>query len=228
MRAEQVFIVSEGAIENPWFLSFLGGCGSPGRENRAFPSPLMHGERPRQRCPQQWQEPRVSRLTNSNRSGLTGTLVTFLSVSMAPSLSRLFPLPFRVQREARRAATQSYLHQPHRPAGAAARGIFHRVEHSETLLFPRTRSEAAGGPLLVSRQQQPPIAGSRTVLALTNVIADAGQELTNRNQAYFYGSAGRRPGQKVKTITSVHCGAFTLVLCTKILSKFIYIIIQIR
>lgn len=46
MRAEQVFIVSEGAIESPWFFFFLLGGGlpgrSPGRVSAALLSPLMH------------------------------------------------------------------------------------------------------------------------------------------------------------------------------------------
>lgn len=40
MRAEQVFIVSEGAIESPWFFGLPGR--SPGRVSRALLSPLMH------------------------------------------------------------------------------------------------------------------------------------------------------------------------------------------
>lgn len=40
---------------------------------------------------------------------LTHTLVTFVSVNMVPSLSRLFLLPFSSE-GGRRAAAQSYLH----------------------------------------------------------------------------------------------------------------------
>lgn len=40
MRAEQVFIVSEGAIENLWFFGLPGR--SPRGASRALLSPLMH------------------------------------------------------------------------------------------------------------------------------------------------------------------------------------------
>ena len=36
MRAEQVFIVSEGAMENPWFFSFFFWGGVLGKKNQLF------------------------------------------------------------------------------------------------------------------------------------------------------------------------------------------------
>lgn len=61
MRAEQVFVVSDGAIENTLFFFFGGGGGGEalGEKTELFRVPSCTLERPRQRCLQQWQEPRV-------------------------------------------------------------------------------------------------------------------------------------------------------------------------